>query len=109
MSCAKGKPTMNPFPKNRNLLMRRRQPRSTLFPYTTLFRSKSPGVRGRRLPGTDESDRPRGYFDGSSTLVATQPFEVVTAEQQASEPLLAFSHWVWRDAASQGEWSPEYS
>src|SRR6266403_1774968 len=30
-------------------LMIRRPPRSTLFPYTTLFRSHRPGVRGRRV------------------------------------------------------------
>src|SRR2546425_4579071 len=28
--------------------MIRRPPRSTLFPYTTLFRSRGPGARGRR-------------------------------------------------------------
>src|SRR3712207_7978590 len=30
-------------------LMIRRPPRSTLFPYTTLFRSRGPGPGGRRL------------------------------------------------------------
>src|SRR2546422_8532723 len=32
--------------------MIRRPPRSTLFPYTTLFRSRDVGVRGRDLGGT---------------------------------------------------------
>src|SRR5690242_21792909 len=37
-------------------LMIRRRPRSTLFPYTTLFRSAAPGARGRvarRRPRAD--------------------------------------------------------
>src|SRR5947209_17307311 len=47
-------------------LMIRRPPRSTLFPYTTLFRSDSPVVLGgmarRRIPGrapVDPGSRPR--------------------------------------------------
>src|SRR4051794_41347939 len=37
--------------------MSRRPPRSTLFPYTTLFRSRSVAVRGRRRPDTVGRER----------------------------------------------------
>src|SRR3712207_7498697 len=39
--------------------MIRRPPRSTLFPYTTLFRSDAPGGNGRRLvvPGRERARR----------------------------------------------------
>src|SRR2546426_5700114 len=41
-------------------LMIRRPPRSTLFPYTTLFRSVVPPVpRGRRRPGVNPVTAPR--------------------------------------------------
>src|SRR2546425_2611886 len=40
--------------------MIRRPPRSTLFPYTTLFRSRGCGARGRVLPPrSDPGDRAR--------------------------------------------------
>src|SRR5438034_7966733 len=48
------------------MLFARRPPRSTLFPYTTLFRSR-PGVGVRRLPGGGEGEyaaRARG--DGAA-------------------------------------------
>src|SRR5689334_24138359 len=38
-------------------LMIRRPPRSTLFPYTTLFRSRSGAVRGGIHAGPDRQDR----------------------------------------------------
>src|SRR2546426_3651312 len=41
-------------------LMIRRPPRSTLFPYTTLFRSPGLGDRGAPLPGGAHRDRPGG-------------------------------------------------
>src|SRR3712207_6911904 len=43
--------------------MIRRPPRSTLFPYTTLFRSRPPRRRGRRGPGlaTHAPGRPGGH------------------------------------------------
>src|SRR2546427_2510352 len=42
--------------------MIRRPPRSTLFPYTTLFRSYSPGITWARLPGACRRRRsPPGY------------------------------------------------
>src|SRR3712207_7711972 len=50
--------------------MIRRPPRSTLFPYTTLFRSARPHPAGRRLPGRREGEhrhvparRPAGTID----------------------------------------------
>src|SRR3712207_9236226 len=45
-------------------LMIRRPPRSTLFPYTTLFRSRDSPEAGRR-PGTDRDrrERRRGRVD----------------------------------------------
>src|SRR5256885_8328437 len=47
--------------------MIRRPPRSTLFPYTTLFRSRR---SGRRLRGTDRRrvDHPRRVDGGSDAL-----------------------------------------
>src|SRR3712207_7206975 len=39
--------------------MIRRPPRSTLFPYTTLFRSARPGLESVRLPGVREAGAPR--------------------------------------------------
>src|SRR3712207_8143190 len=43
-------------------LMIRRPPRSTLFPYTTLFRSRSGRTRRRRAAGSDSRGR-RGQCD----------------------------------------------
>src|SRR5947207_8996023 len=42
------------------VLITRRPPRSTLFPYTTLFRSLLRGVGARGLPGDGAEGRPRG-------------------------------------------------
>src|SRR5947209_9648765 len=41
--------------------MLRQPPRSTLFPYTTLFRSAAPGPvgSGRRRPARDRREKPR--------------------------------------------------
>src|SRR3712207_9478944 len=39
-------------------LMIRRPPRSTLFPYTTLFRSARPKARPRAAARSDEDERP---------------------------------------------------
>src|SRR3712207_7411005 len=41
-------------------LMIRRPPRSTLFPYTTLFRSRGPGAAGRALRGPLAAGGARG-------------------------------------------------
>src|SRR2546427_6815675 len=63
-------------------LMIRRPPRSTLFPYTTLFRSPeslpfqrrvrdrdSPGVRGGRLRGRSRSEEHTSELQSQSNLV----------------------------------------
>src|SRR5688572_32549064 len=48
--------------------MIRRPPRSTLFPYTTLFRSRPPGCRDRRgSTGSGRSTRNRGGRTGECT------------------------------------------
>src|SRR3989441_5008960 len=54
--------------------MIRRPPRSTLFPYTTLFRSLQPGFRdlARALPLLDQ--RPRGDALGAGLLLAQAQF-----------------------------------
>src|SRR3712207_8492360 len=57
--------------------MIRRPPRSTLFPYTTLFRSAEPGVGGQVQPGGRHEPGPRpdqdqAYFP-SSTAVPASP------------------------------------
>src|SRR5579884_4374495 len=49
-------------------LMIRRPPRSTLFPYTTLFRSRPQGVRGRHPPGRGGGARGRGRNRKSTRL-----------------------------------------
>src|SRR2546426_5391644 len=46
-------------------LMIRRPPRSTLFPYTTLFRSRRPGDDGRDPAGAGGLVRGRGRRDAS--------------------------------------------
>src|SRR2546426_7600955 len=48
--------------------MIRRPPRSTLFPYTTLFRSPRPSTSPRRAPRPPRAPRPeRGRADRKST------------------------------------------
>src|SRR5690348_18196612 len=57
-------------------LMRRRPPRSTLFPYTTLFRSAAAGHAGRSAgarPGADpDHDRHDGREGGSRDRKSTR-------------------------------------
>src|SRR5579875_4009174 len=48
-------------------LMIRRPPRSTLFPYTTLFRSRSPATRPRGSPLPSPARRPTTSSDRKST------------------------------------------
>src|SRR3989337_3148788 len=48
-------------------LMIRRPPRSTLFPYTTLFRSR-PGPGGRGHSAAGSADRPQGLDRKSTRL-----------------------------------------
>src|SRR5438874_8162588 len=60
-------------------LMIRRPPRSTLFPYTTLFRSQQGRAGGRRshaMPrGRDRRSRPRG-IDRKSTRLNSSHVEI---------------------------------
>src|SRR3712207_8344867 len=52
--------------------MIRRPPRSTLFPYTTLFRSSAAAVAGHRAGGTgDGADRRRPLGDRVDGLLGT--------------------------------------
>src|SRR3712207_7034858 len=58
--------------------MIRRPPRSTLFPYTTLFRSRAPGVGPRDLVdppghGGDEGAAPVGEDVGRRVVVVAGP------------------------------------
>src|SRR5215204_7317107 len=47
-----------------SFLMIRRPPRSTLFPYTTLFRSRTPGYTLSRLASRSPSTAPRRFPSG---------------------------------------------
>src|SRR6266446_8007286 len=49
-------------------LMIRRPPRSTLFPYTTLFRSSSPYIAGRGSPDLPPAPRRRRSEEHTSEL-----------------------------------------
>src|SRR3712207_7744305 len=70
--------------------MIRRPPRSTLFPYTTLFRSVSSGFQG-----IDQSERPSGlhdiYYDlggnGALSLICLTPEEFESAKDRKSTRL----------------------
>src|SRR2546427_9100589 len=69
-------------------LMIRRPPRSTLFPYTTLFRSEiAARMRGKRLPQIDrvevyiiEESQPRwlAFLNAEHDLIDRVPFEYVS-------------------------------
>src|SRR5688572_31591878 len=48
------------------LLMIRRPPRSTLFPYTTLFRSPAAGARRPPRPRGGRRSRPAAYVPGAA-------------------------------------------
>src|SRR5256885_8248319 len=49
--------------------MIRRPPRSTLFPYTTLFRSLARDHGGREVPGRDRGADPHGLLGHDDALV----------------------------------------
>src|SRR5574343_1513634 len=60
-------------------LMIRRPPRSTLFPYTTLFRSRPGGNRGEkqvcgRRPGRADSDRKSTRLNSSHITISYAVF-----------------------------------
>src|SRR3989442_13600322 len=60
-------------------LMIRRPPRSTLFPYTTLFRSVTFIWRGDRLwIGAPSDGIPEGEIGGSSCATLEQSLKIVT-------------------------------
>src|SRR3989441_5627281 len=73
-------------------LMIRRPPRSTLFPYTTLFRSQFPGgeadlpandlLRFVELVAVRRPDRPRRLFESDGTVHLAEPTD---RSQQRSE------------------------
>src|SRR6266853_5433240 len=61
-----------PFPHNLSIfffLMIRRPPRSTLFPYTTLFRSDPGVVGGDEGPDPDPGDLGEGLGEGVARLL----------------------------------------
>src|SRR5690348_18453586 len=61
-------------------LMIRRPPRSTLFPYTTLFRSRRPAATGKGVPWRDRHDR---YFRRRSRQGTPLRSEEHTSELQS--------------------------
>src|SRR3712207_7908900 len=68
-------------------LMIRRPPRSTLFPYTTLFRSAPGGVRLRpRLPRTAQGSGDRlGHRAAGRGGVGAEPGGAARSEEHTSE------------------------
>src|SRR2546426_7901889 len=67
-------------------LMIRRPPRSTLFPYTTLFRSVAPRARGRRGPQVGRCGAPRLARRGARRPVARVEHGAgVRSEEHTSE------------------------
>src|SRR5260370_12980751 len=57
--------------------MIRRPPRSTLFPYTTLFRSRGAGQRIEQASDDDRHDGPHGQ--------PLSPWELLRSEEHTSE------------------------
>src|SRR2546425_4364133 len=75
-------------------LMIRRPPRSTLFPYTTLFRSPDPGrcvVSGAERQGED-NDR---YRLGAHAALRSK-IDTSSDERFLASPFLRLSHQAWR-------------
>src|SRR3712207_8169089 len=64
-------------------LMIRRPPRSTLFPYTTLFRSCTPLVA--ELGGEDDLVAPAGYCLADEFLVGERTVHVRGVEERYAE------------------------
>src|SRR3712207_7961768 len=76
-------------------LMIRRPPRSTLFPYTTLFRSRADDVAAGRLEPVDRLDRSLGaglaaldHHQGAAADRAEQRSEEHTSELQSRQYLV---------------------
>src|SRR3712207_8740028 len=66
--------------------MIRRPPRSTLFPYTTLFRSIRLDLLYWVSPVGSEAARHRSLPPGSPTLAPRAPLSTPPAEQQVERP-----------------------
>src|SRR3712207_7241913 len=66
--------------------MIRRPPRSTLFPYTTLFRSRRRGLQDREyeLADTGAFDDER-YFDVFAEYAKAAPDDILRSEEHTSE------------------------
>src|SRR2546429_5765458 len=77
-------------------LMIRRPPRSTLFPYTTLFRSLRGGGVARRVPRRRRRARPESA-PGCPRRARTRPGEAALAPP-AARVLLARNFWSARTA-----------
>src|SRR2546430_6736277 len=69
-------------------LMIRRPPRSTLFPYTTLFRSLPSGAVRRRCPSRGARSRCRQAGGVTSSTRATSRSEEHTSELQSQSNLV---------------------
>src|SRR5258708_26908009 len=67
--------------------MIRRPPRSTLFPYTTLFRSNTAPIERRDLVVRDSEDGTLGYT-GSRTVLSRIRSEEHTSELQSPDHLV---------------------
>src|SRR3712207_8183457 len=66
--------------------MIRRPPRSTLFPYTTLFRSPRPGdLAGKRRHHGRDRRRPVAVYGRSRVLVRRSAPHVARSEEHTSE------------------------
>src|SRR5476651_2792987 len=89
-------------------LMIRRPPRSTLFPYTTLFRSRSelvvPLIDGNRLIGVFDLDSPRP--DRKSTRLnsshANISYAVLCLKKKNGNPDQQLSAYVFRRRRDRG-------
>src|SRR6266487_5189197 len=72
-------------------LMIRRPPRSTLFPYTTLFRSRRPGRRGsrpsRRVPRGSWRDRKSTRLNSSHPSISYAVFCLKKKKKQSKKIL----------------------
>src|SRR5947208_13033468 len=68
--------------------MLRRPPRSTLFPYTTLFRSLSPGLLRQRARSRDRAQHPAGQRPNRPTARRHVRSEEHTSELQSPDHLV---------------------
>src|SRR2546430_6113836 len=68
--------------------MIRRPPRSTLFPYTTLFRSRCTRHQPRTRHARPETGGPRGWIRGTPHTVHRRRSEEHTSELQSQSNLV---------------------